>query len=72
MITTGTDLLWRKSSHSHSGGGQCVELAMAGERGFIRDSKRAELSSVLSFPQRCLCRFAKAAGYGAFRITTGE
>ncbi|MGH3862676.1 DUF397 domain-containing protein [Actinokineospora sp.] len=33
---------WRKSSRSGGNGGQCVEVALVGERGAVRDSKNPE------------------------------
>jgi hypothetical protein len=32
-------LVWRKSSHSGSGSGDCVELAASGDGLYVRDSK---------------------------------
>lgn len=34
-----THLVWRKSSRSNGGGGQCVEVAFAREGTALRDSK---------------------------------
>jgi hypothetical protein len=35
-------LRWRKSSRSGSQGGQCVEVATAGTRWYVRDSKNPD------------------------------
>ncbi|GAA1848960.1 DUF397 domain-containing protein [Actinomadura bangladeshensis] len=44
------DLPWRKSSHSGSDGGECVELASAENGVAIRDSKDPEGPVVLVRP----------------------
>nr|WP_236703787.1 DUF397 domain-containing protein [Lentzea aerocolonigenes] len=51
---------WRKSSRSGGNGGQCVELALVGERTFARDSKNVE-GSVLSFSTGAWGLFLDAA-----------
>ncbi|TDB74609.1 DUF397 domain-containing protein [Actinomadura sp. KC216] len=33
---------WRKSSHSGSFGGDCVEVTMVGDRNAVRDSKNPQ------------------------------
>ncbi len=35
-------MTWRKSSHSGANGAECVELAHAGTRVLVRDSKNPE------------------------------
>ncbi|GAA2016091.1 hypothetical protein GCM10009799_50330 [Nocardiopsis rhodophaea] len=55
-----TPLLWRKSSYSGTGGGQCVEVADALPAVRVRDSKAPE-NSVLSFTSEAWAAFLGAA-----------
>jgi hypothetical protein len=43
--------MWRKSTHSGSNGGQCVEVAVVGGVVGVRDSKEPE-GTVLEFTRR--------------------
>ncbi|MBB6173185.1 hypothetical protein HNR23_003245 [Nocardiopsis mwathae] len=53
-------LLWRKSSYSGTGGGQCVEVADALPAIRVRDSK-VPAGAVLSFPSEAWAAFLSAA-----------
>ncbi len=44
-----TPVAWRKSSHSGSNGGTCVEVGTAGPAGAVRDSKHPD-GPLLAFP----------------------
>ncbi|MGY3205461.1 DUF397 domain-containing protein [Streptomyces sp. TE5632] len=35
------ELVWRKSTYSSGEGGECVEVAVAGDVVYVRDSKQA-------------------------------
>jgi hypothetical protein len=65
MIPDLSTATWRKSSHSGGNGGECVELALAGEFGAARDSKNAE-GDVLVFGVDALACFLDAAKNGHF------
>lgn len=56
---------WRKSSHSGSEGGDCVEIAERGAQIAVRDSK-APHGPVLAFPATAFGAFAAAAAAGGF------
>lgn len=43
------DYIWRKSSHSDGGNGDCVEVASAFDNMLVRDSKLADTSPILQF-----------------------
>ncbi|MBW4716922.1 DUF397 domain-containing protein [Saccharothrix obliqua] len=51
---------WRKSSYSGGNGGACVELAHAGSRLLVRDSKNPE-GPTLTFPTAGFLRAVKNA-----------
>lgn len=48
MTNNRIHLSWRKSQYSMGGNGDCVEVAPAGERVFVRDSKNPE-GAVLAY-----------------------
>ncbi|MBB4907002.1 DUF397 domain-containing protein [Actinophytocola algeriensis] len=54
-MTSGSDLVWRRSSFSGSGGtggGNCVEAALLpADRCALRDSKAAKEPAVLELPR---------------------
>jgi hypothetical protein len=58
-----TDLIWRKSPTS--GGGDCVEVAFAGESVLVRNS-RDPLGPALSFSRREWAAFLEGASSGEF------
>lgn len=51
-----SQLKWRKSSYSDSGGGDCVEVAAAPALVHVRDSKRAD-GPMLNLPSASWHRF---------------
>lgn len=55
-----SELAWRKSSYSDSGGGECVEVAAAAATVHVRDSKRTE-GPVLTVPPAAWDRFLEVA-----------
>jgi len=62
MDVTGTT--WRKSSHSGSNGGNCVEVGTAGEAVAVRDSKNPG-GQVLTFAAATWKAFAEHMKTGA-------
>jgi hypothetical protein len=56
-------LTWRKSSHSGSGGGDCVEMALTPGTVHVRDSKQ-QAEAVLTFSE------AQWAAFTAFARET--
>lgn len=60
--TTDT-MVWRKSSYSGTGGGECVEVATASAAVAMRDSKAPE-GTVLWFPTEEWAGFLTAAQGG--------
>ncbi|AJP05877.1 hypothetical protein TU94_25145 [Streptomyces cyaneogriseus subsp. noncyanogenus] len=56
----GAELSWRKSSYSGSGGGDCVEVAIAPGTVRVRDSK-ATAQAVLVFPREQWAAFTAYA-----------
>jgi len=62
MDVTGTT--WRKSSHSGSNGGNCVEVGTAGEAVAVRDSKNPS-GQVLTFAVATWKAFAEHVKTGA-------
>lgn len=63
MVPDLDNAAWRRSSHSGGNGGQCVELALIGERAAVRDSKNVE-GGVLVFGADALGCFLDAARTG--------
>lgn len=57
-------LHWFKSSHSGSGGGDCVEVAAGADAVYVRDSKDIERTS-LCFPARSWGAFVGDVGGGS-------
>ncbi|KJK44425.1 hypothetical protein UK23_29430 [Lentzea aerocolonigenes] len=60
MIPDLSTATWRKASRSGGNGGQCVELALVGDRTFTRDSKNVG-GAVLSFSNGAWGLFLDAA-----------
>ena len=56
-----SEIVWRKSSYSGGGGGECVEVAFPPARVAVRDSKNPE-GPVLVFPVASLTSLLVAAG----------
>lgn len=56
-----TRIRWRKSSHSGSQGGECVEVADLGARVAVRDSK-APHGPVLAFPPAAFAALIQSVG----------
>ncbi|MTE21673.1 DUF397 domain-containing protein [Streptomyces sp. TRM43335] len=54
------ELSWRKSGHSGSGGGDCVEVALAPGAVHVRDSK-AQAEAVPAFPREQWAAFTAYA-----------
>ncbi|MCX2926128.1 DUF397 domain-containing protein [Streptomyces sp. NEAU-W12] len=57
----GAELSWRRSSYSGSGGGDCVEIAIAPGTVHVRDSK-AQAGAMLAFPREQWAAFTSYAG----------
>lgn len=55
---------WRKSSYSNGSGGECVEVASAGDGTLVRDSKDPE-GPVLAFPVDAWADFVRGLKDGA-------
>jgi hypothetical protein len=55
------ELSWCRSSYSGSGGGDCVEVAIAPGTVHVRDSK-ARAQAVLAFPQKQWAAFTAYVG----------
>jgi hypothetical protein len=53
------DNRWRKSSFSGGSGGDCVEVAKAPGRIFVRDTKQAGTGPMLAFSASAWRRFAR-------------
>ncbi|GAA1743416.1 DUF397 domain-containing protein [Luedemannella helvata] len=59
-----TEFAWRKSSYS-AGDGNCVEVASAGDRIAIRDSKNTDIPPLV-FSRESWATFITAVHEGAF------
>jgi len=56
-----SEIMWRKSSYSGGGGGECVEVAFPPARVAVRDSKNPE-GPVLVLPVASLTSLLAVAG----------
>lgn len=60
-------IVWRTSSRSNGGGGQCVEIALVPAFTAVRDSKNP-VAGTLIFPQRQWATFRDQARSGLFDL----
>jgi hypothetical protein len=65
----GSNMIWRKSSYSGNGGGECVEVASDVTRMLVRDTKN-RTGTVLRFTPDAWRRFADRVKADV-RLTSG-